>query len=143
MGENGPAGVRLAPASSHISPASSSTNAREKPVMMRRDGHEHEGESREGNDANYKAHRMAVLSVISMSQEGERALRTGLMWSTLSRRSSCNPSIQTGQKYLMFGDVAPDGKAFVTVCNLIRWESLTDTERQEIRRYKENGLRCR
>lgn len=123
--------------------SSSSSKERWEPLTRRRDGHEHEGEKNEENDTNYKAHRMTIMSVISVSQEGEKALRTQLMWTKLPPSSSCNPIIQPGKRYLMFGDVSADGKAFVTVCNLIKWESLTASEREEIRGYKESGLRCR
>lgn len=144
---------RLVPAlmSSHET-LTSSRKAQGKPLMMRKedDGHEHEegGEvgvnGGVGNDANSKGHRMTVVSVISTSQEGERALKSQLMWTRLpSRTSSCTPAIRPGHKYLMFGDVAPDGRAFVTVCNLISWDSLTNHQKAEVQKYKENGLHCR
>lgn len=112
--------------------------------LLRSDGRELEEETLQGKDGDYMGHRMTVLAVISASREGEQSLKTQTMWTrTSSRPSSCRPNIQSGIRYLMFGDVSSDGRAVVSLCNLIRWESLTMTERQEIRRYKEHGLRCR
>jgi hypothetical protein len=148
--ENGevrrPASSRISAAAANITFAQSSSSRVKAAASMtgsRRNNHEREGETYERNDANYKAFRMAIMSVISASQDGEKALKSQLMWIRLPQRSSCNPIIMTGHRYLMFGDVSPDGKAFVTACNLIHWDTMTASEKDEIQRFVEKGLRCR
>ena len=133
--------------SPHVAASSPFLALQAKP-LMRMDGgsssgREREGEARERNDVSLRAHRMAVQSVIAASQEGGQALASQLLWTKSPRRSSCRADLQPGQRYLVFGDVSPDARAFVTLCNLIPWSSLTSAEMEEIRWFQEHGLRCR
>ena len=92
-----------------------------------------------------------VERLLVASREGERALRSLLLWTRIPihggagvRPSSCTPpAMRVGQRFLAFGDVAADGRAFVTVCNLIPLDSLTPGEREELREMQLHGLRCR
>lgn len=103
---------------------------------------EEEGETIIKPAGNLNPHRITVLHMISRSPEGEKALKSQIIWSRISK-SSCSPVIRPGFRYLIFGDVSPDGRALVNTCNLMQWETLTQLEREELRSYAERGLPCR